>query len=347
MTFSRRQLSVFLCLGVALFACAVVSTTWGKIAVPPLDVLRAITGGATSVPQHGVVINAIRVPRLVTAVLSGAALAIAGLQMQTLFRNPLADPFSLGVSSGASLGVALVVTVSASTTATAFARGLGVLGSFGTVSAAAIGSAVVLLVVAALAQVVRTPAVLLIVGVMIGSAVTAFVSLLLSWTDPRQAQEFISWGLGSFSGTVEDELVVLTACVVLGLTTAALSLKQLNALLLGENYARSVGVNIRRARLSVLLSASLLTGAVTAFCGPIGFIGIAVPHAARRLVGTSNHHVLIPATALAGAVVALCCSIASTLGPYVIPINVITSLIGAPIVVAIVLRSKSIQGLSS
>lgn len=329
-----------------LLVCAVAATTLGRVAVPVADVVNAVLGRPVSQAQYETVVNAIRVPRLLTAAVAGAALAVAGLQMQTMFRNPLADPFSLGVSSGASLGVALVVTAGSVVNGGVLGGALSLLGAFGTVSAAALGSVAVLAVVTVLASIVRAPAVLLIIGVMIGSAVTSLVSLLLVWTDPRQAQEFLTWGMGSFSGTVGDELVVLAACVGVGLVVAVLSAKPMNALLLGENYAQSMGVNVRRTRFVLLLGASLLTGAVTAFCGPIGFVGIAAPHAARRLVATSNHHVLLPATALTGAIAMALCSVASTVGPVVIPINVITSLVGAPIVVALLLRSKTVQGVA-
>lgn len=336
-------------LAVATGVLAVLAVISGSVTIPVGDAVAALFGRPMADPTAQLLVSRVRVPRAATAACAGAALSVAGLQMQTLFRNPLADPFSLGVSAGASLGVAVLITGFGAVGATAgvgFAAGLGVLGRFGTVSAAAIGAAAVLALVLVLARAVRVPTTLLIVGVMIGSAVTAFVSLLLIWTDPQRAQQFISWGLGSFSGTTESDLVVLGGCTALGLAVAALSVKPLNALLLGENYARSLGVDVRRARLVVLVGAALLTGVVTAFCGPIGFIGIAVPHAARRLIGTSDHRVLVPTTILCGASAALACSTLSVLPGQVIPINVITSLIGAPIVVAILLRSKAIQGVS-
>lgn len=188
---------------------------------------------------------------------------------------------------------------------------------------------------------------LLIIGVMLGSAVTALVSVLLVATDPQRAQAFIAWGLGSFSGTSQTDVLILGACTVIGLGAALFTVKPLNALLLGENYARTMGVNVTRARIGVLVGASVLTGAVTAFCGPIGFLGIAVPHAARRIIGISDHRFLVPATIACGASAALACSILSLLPDQVIPINVITSLVGAPVVVAIVLRSRSIQGVAA
>lgn len=345
-----KRVAALAALAVLTVVLALAALVVGSVRLDLGETVRVLLGH-TSDSTTSVLVQRVRLPRMVTATCAGAALGVAGLQMQTLFRNPLADPFSLGVSSGASLGVALLVTgaggVAASLGGETFASGLGALSRFGTVSAAAVGSAVVLLVVLALARVVRVPATLLIIGVMIGSAVTALVSLVLTWTDPQRAQQFIVWGLGSFSATTNDQVTLLLGCTAGGLVVAALAVKPLNALLLGEGYARSMGVDVRRARLVVLLGASVLTGVVTAFCGPIGFLGISVPHSARRLVGTSDHRVLMPATALTGASAALGCSILSLLPGQVIPINVITSLVGAPVVVLILLRSTSVQGVTT
>ncbi|MDO5683774.1 MAG: iron ABC transporter permease [Propionibacteriaceae bacterium] len=345
-TITRRS-GVLVGLTAATLVLALLAVVSGSVALDPVDALRVLVGLEAHDPRVELLVGTVRLPRMTTALCAGAALGVAGLQMQTIFRNPLADPFSLGVSSGASLGVALLITGAGVAVSGSFAAGLGLLGRFGTVSAAALGSAAVLAVLLVLSRGVRVPATLLIIGVMLGSAVTAMVSLLLIWTDPLRAQQYISWGLGSFGGTTNQDLVILVGFTVLGVVVALLSIKPLNALLLGEAYAESVGVNVRRVRVVVLVGASLLTGVVTAFCGPIGFIGIAAPHVARRLIGTSDHRSLLPAAALVGACAALGCSIVSLLPGQVIPINVITSLIGAPIVVAILLRSKSIQGVSA
>lgn len=338
-----RRAGVLLALTVGVGLLALLAVTSGSVALDPVDALRVLVGAQAHDPRVELLVGTVRLPRMATAACAGAALGVAGLQMQTIFRNPLADPFSLGVSSGASLGVALLITGVGSS----FAAGLSLLGRFGTVSAAALGAAGVLTVMLVLSRGVRVPATLLIIGVMLGSAVTALVSLLLIWTDPQRAQQFIAWGLGSFGGTTSRDLAILFGCSAAGLVAALLSIKPLNALLLGEAYARSMGVDVRRARVVVLVGSSLLTGVVTAFCGPIGFIGIAAPHVARRLIGTSDHRSLLPAAALTGACAALGCSIVSLLPGQAIPINVITSLIGAPVVVAILLRSKSIQGVAA
>lgn len=341
MTTKRRALVLGgLTIGTAVAFAVAISV--GSVAVPLSDTVRVLLGLGPQDPRWTVVIETVRLPRAATAALAGAALGVAGLQMQTLFRNPLADPFSLGVSSGASLGVSLTMVGTGG-----FAAGLAAGGRLGVVAAAAAGAAVVLSGILMLARVVRTPVTLLVIGVMVGSAVTALVSLLLTWTDPQRVQQFISWGLGSFSGTTNADLVVFGGVTAAGLLVAALSVKPLNALLLGENYARTMGLDVRRARIITLLSASLLAGGVTAFCGPIGFLGIAVPHVARRLLGTSDHRVLLPATLLAGALTALLCAVASQTPGGVLPINVITSLAGAPVVIVILLRARSLQGVST
>ncbi len=331
-------------LGTSLLAAVVVAVASGSVAVPLGETARILVGLAPDDPRWTVVVESVRLPRALTAALAGAALGVAGLQMQTLFRNPLADPFSLGVSSGASLGVALVVT-GAGTAAGGFTAGFAAAGRVGTVGAAALGGALVLSGILALSRLVRSAVTLLVIGVMAGAAATAVVSLMLTWTDPLRAQQFVAWGLGSFAGTTWADLGVFGPVTLAGLAVAWLSAKPLNALLLGENYARTMGLNVRRARLVTLLGASVLAGAVTAFCGPIGFLGIAVPHVARRLIGTSDHRVLLPATLLCGAVAALLCSVASHLpGGGVLPINVVTALVGAPIVIVVLLRSRRLDG---
>jgi iron complex transport system permease protein len=312
----------------------------GSVNVPLPETLRVLTGGRPHDPRWAVVIDQIRLPRALTAMLAGAALGAAGLQMQTLFRNPLADPYSLGVSSGASLGVALVVAGigGAGGTFTASVAGAG---RFGVVVASSTGAALVLAAVLLLGQWVRSVVTLLVIGVILGSAVSSVVSLLLTWTAPQRAIQYWTWSLGSFSGTSTRDLTVFAPTVTAGLLLALASVKSLNALLLGENYARTLGLRLRRVRAATLLGASLLAGTVTAFCGPVAFLGIAVPHIARRLLATADHRLLLPATLLTGAALALACSIAAELPGtgLVLPINVITALIGAPIVIAVLLRA--------
>ena len=321
---------------VVLFVLAV---ALGPVSVPPADTVRVLAGATPSDPRWSVLIGTVRLPRALTAVLVGAALGVAGALVQTLFRNPLADPYVLGVSSGAGLGVALSL---AAVGGASFTEGLAGVGRLGAVGAAAVGAAAVLGLVLVLARWVRSVVTLLVVGVMVGAATTAVVSLVLVWSDPRIAQQFVVWGLGSVDGTSRADLAVLAPVVAAGLAVAAFSVKPLNALLLGEAHARSVGVPVRRLRATVVLAVALLGGGVTAFCGPIAFVGIAVPHLARLLVDTSDHRVLLPVAALVGAAVVLACVVAGHPPgtEVVVPLNVVTSLVGAPVVIAVLLRSR-------
>jgi iron complex transport system permease protein len=330
-------------LAAAVLALFVLAVALGPVSVPVPDTVRVLAGAAPSDPRWSVVIGTVRLPRALTAVLAGAALAVAGALVQTLFRNPLADPYVLGVSSGAGLGVALSLAAGGAAGATAgFAEGLAGAARLGAVGAAALGAAAVLALVLVLARWVRSVVTLLVVGVMVGAVTTAVVSLVLVWSDPRIAQQYVVWGLGSIDGTGGADLPVLAAVVGAGLVVAGLLVKPLNALLLGEAHARSVGVPVRRLRAAVVVAVALLAGGVTAFCGPIAFVGIAVPHLARLLVDTSDHRVLLPVTALAGAAVVLACSIAGHPPgtETVVPLNVVTSLVGAPVVIAVLLRSR-------
>ncbi|KPM56212.1 iron ABC transporter [Frankia sp. R43] len=323
--------------GMFLLALAV-----GSVSIPLDETLRVLAGRDPHDPRWTVVVREIRLPRALTAGLAGAALGVAGLQMQTLFRNPLADPYSLGVSSGASLGVALVVAGVGGSGGTFTASAAGS-GRYGIVVASAAGAALVLSATLVLAQWVRSVVTLLVIGVILNSAVGSLVSLLLTWTAPQRAIQYWMWSLGSFAGTSNGDLAVFAPIVGVGLLVALLTVKPLNALLLGENYARTLGLRLRRVRAATLLGASLLAGSVTAFCGPVAFLGIAVPHIARRLLGTADHRVLVPATILTGAALSLACSIGSQLPgtDQVLPINVITALIGAPIVIAVLLRARA------
>ena len=253
----------------------------------------------------------------------------------------------LGVSAGAGLGVALVTTLGTAGAMAGFAGGgpgtvLGPIGRLGTVAAAATGAGAVLGIVLLLSRAARSVTALLVIGVMLGSMVTSLVSLLLVWTDPRSAQQFLVWGLGSVDGVATGELPLLGGVVAVGLVAVGLLAKPLDGLLLGDDYARTAGVDVARLRGVVLVVAALLAGVVTAFCGPIGFLGIAVPHLARLAVGTSRHRVLIPATALTGALVGLACAIVGHPPGTntVLPLNVVTSLVGAPVVIAVLLRAR-------
>lgn len=276
----------------------------------------------------------IRLPKTLTAIFAGAALSISGLMMQTLFRNPLAGPYILGISSGAGLGVALC-------TLTGSLLGIGVLtGTLSLAMAAMIGATLVLLLVVSVARRVRDNVTLLIVGMMIGSVASAVVNLLQNFANPDALKLFIVWTFGSLMSVGWSELVVLAVLAVVATAMIIGLLKPLDGLLMGENYARGLGIPVERVRLFIILTTSLLSGSVTAFCGPIAFIGVAVPHMARGLYQTSNHRSLIPAVALLGADTLLVCDVVTSLSHNPLPISSLSALIGAPIILSVILRKR-------
>ena len=286
-------------------------------------------GELSSMEQQ--ILHAIRLPKAVTAILAGASLSIAGLIMQTLFRNPLAGPYTLGVSSGASLGVALLTMMSVfSIQFSAFSIPL----------AAVIGASLVLLLVLAVSKRVTNNVSLLIVGLMFGSIAGALVSLLQNFANPDALKLFIVWTLGSLSSVGWGDMSLLVPILLVGAFFVLLALKPLNGLLLGEDYARGLGINVSRTRLYIVLATGLLAGGVTAFCGPIAFIGVAVPHIARGVFNTSNHRVTVPASALIGACLLLVCDVLCSLFAYPLPISTVSALFGAPVIIWIILKQK-------
>ncbi|MDH6282060.1 iron ABC transporter permease [Prescottella agglutinans] len=339
---SRRAVLVLVGLAVATVVLFLLALIVGPVRVPLADTIRVVLGAEPSDPRWQVVVHELRLPRAITAVLVGAALGVAGLQMQTLFRNALADPYVLGASSGASLGVALVVITAGAAGSASFTAGLAGMGRAGVVLAAAGGAAIVLMLVLMLSRWVRSSVTLLLVGVMVGSATTAIVSVLLVYADPVRAQLFLLWGLGSFASTTWSDLALMAPVVLVAVAVALATVRPLNALLLGEGYARTMGIDVRRTRLITLLAASVLAGVTTAFCGPIGFLGLAVPHLARLAVGTSDHRTLMPTVMLMGSAVALTCGIVSQVpnSDRVLPLNAVTAMIGAPIVITVLIRAR-------
>jgi iron complex transport system permease protein len=338
---TNREAMSLAALVVALGAAFLLSLAWGSTPIPLSGVVSALFGASLDAAPVAIV-NAIRLPRAVTAMLAGASLGIAGLQMQTLFRNPLADPFALGISSGASLGVALVVLGSGYGPASAFGTAMGMRGDALITAAAIAGAAVVLVLVVVVSNHVANPTTVLILGLMFGYAVSAIVTVLVGASQPERLQQWAQWGFGSFSGVTWQRLRLFAPLTLSGVLIASATTKQLNALLLGENYARSMGLPVRQARLLTMLGASVLGAVVTAFCGPISFLGIAVPHLCRGLFGTSDHRVLVPAVVLMGSALALVAQIISLLpgSAGVLPLNAVTSLLGAPVVVAVLLRTR-------
>ena len=281
------------------------------------------------------ILHAIRLPKALTAIMAGASLSVAGLIMQTLFRNPLAGPYTLGVSSGASLGVAFLTMLG------------GVLSTFnvqlstiGLPISAVLGASLVLLLVLAVSKRVTSNVSLLIVGMMFGSIAGALVSLLQNFANPDALKLFIVWTLGSLSSVGWADMGMLVPVLLLGTLFVLLSLKPLNGLLLGEDYARGLGINVSRTRLFIVLATGLLAGGVTAFCGPIAFIGVAVPHIARGLFHSSNHRITIPASALIGACLLLVCDVLCSLFIYPLPISTVSALFGAPVIIWIILKNK-------
>ena len=329
---------------VALVGVFLLSLTLGSVEIPLKDILKILVGGDVERRTWSTIVLKFRLPKAITATLAGSALAVAGLQMQTLFRNPLADPYVLGINSGASLGVALVVLSVgvAGVSATSMLAGLGLAGNFGLVAAASIGAGLLLGLMLIVAGRVRSTMTLLIMGLMVGYAASALVSLLLYFSIAERIQAYISWTFGSFGGVTWSQLQVLAPVVIVALITGLALAKSLNALLLGETYARSMGLNVRRARLGIIASAAVLSGAITAFCGPVGFIGIAVPHLCRGLFYTSDHRILLPASALLGAILALGADIIAQMPgtQIVLPLNAVTALIGAPVVAWVILRGS-------
>jgi len=280
------------------------------------------------------ILHAIRLPKAVTAVLAGASLSVAGLIMQTLFRNPLAGPYTLGVSSGASLGVAMLTMMGTVLSPFTFHLSLGL------PIAACIGAIAVLLLVLAVSKRVTSNVSLLIVGMMFGSIAGALVSLLQNFANPDALKLFIVWTLGSLSSVGWSDMTLLLPILLLGTLFVLLSLKPLNGLLLGEDYARGLGINVSRTRLFIVLATGLLAGGVTAFCGPIAFIGVAVPHIARGIFRTSNHRITIPASALIGACLLLVCDVLCSLAIYPLPISTVSALFGAPVIIWIILKNN-------
>ena len=320
---------IFVVLSLAVAMLFAADLAVGSVRVPLGEVWDALAGGEGATAK---MIRNIRLVKALTALLAGAALAVSGLQMQTVFRNPLAGPYILGISSGASLGVALFILGGA--TALPFLSDMGIAG------AAWVGSAAILAVIAVVSRRIKDIMVILILGMMFSSGVSAVVQILQYLSREEALKTFVVWTMGSLGDVTWQQLWMLAAAVAAGMLLAVVSIKSLNLLLLGEQYARTMGLDVGRSRLLVFLSTTLLAGTVTAFCGPVGFIGLAMPHVARMLCRNADHRVLLPASALMGSAVLLLCDIVSKM--LALPLNSITAIIGIPIVVWVVVRNKSI-----
>jgi len=329
----------FIALIIVLLICFLTNISLGSVYIPLKDVFNSLIGNAIEQDTSQHIINNYRLPKAITAILVGSGLGISGLLMQTLFRNPLAGPFVLGISSGASLGVALIIL------------GSGLFGGAFTslfiskwsiVTAASLGSFLVLLAVLMVSIKVRDTMAILIIGLMFASITAAIVSVLSYFGSAEQLQQYIFWGFGSLGNLSWNELFIFSIIFCFGIVLSIISIKSLNTLLLGENYAISLGLNIKRSRLIIIAATSLLAGTITAFAGPIAFIGLAIPHLTRQIFNTSNHKILLPAVFLLGAVVMLICDSIAQLpnADYTLPINAITALIGAPVVIWLLVRKR-------
>ena len=330
-----RSTTLFIILSLLLVILFVLDLLIGSVHIPLRDILGTLFGGDVDASTRLIVLD-IRLIKAIVAILTGMALSVSGLQMQTLFRNPLAGPYVLGISSGASLGVAIFILgmplLGVATNST--------LSSVGTAGAAWLGSALILAFVASVSTRIKDIMVILILGMMISSGVSAVVQILQYLSNEEALKSFVIWTMGSLGDVTTNQLHLMLPAVLLGLVVSVAVIKPLNLLLLGEQYARTMGLNVRRSRYFIFLSTTLLAGTVTAFCGPIGFVGLAIPHIARMLFSNADHRVLLPATALCGAVVLLGCDIISKC--LTLPINTITALLGIPIVIWVVIHNKSI-----
>ena len=329
----------FIILIVLLIVCFFVNISLGSVSIPLKAIVNSLIGNATDQETWQLIIQNYRLPKALTAIIVGSGLGISGLLMQTLFRNPLAGPFVLGISSGASLGVALVILGS-----NIFGGVLAALmiSKWGIVLAASIGSFLVLIAVLLVSLKVQDTMAILIIGLMFASITAAIVSVLSFFGSAEQLQQYIFWGFGSLGNLTWDDLIILLSIYSIGLILGIASIKSLNTFLLGENYAKSLGLNLKQSRFLIIIATSLLAGTITAFTGPIAFIGLAIPHLTRQVFNTSNHKILLPAVFLFGAIVMLICDIIAQLphSDYTLPINAITSLVGAPVVIWLLVRKR-------
>ena len=335
----RKNGYIFIGLFLLMLILALLDVSCGSVWISPLSTFNSQLSTLNSQ-----LLLHLRLPKMLTAILAGASLSVAGLMMQTLFRNPLAGPYILGVSSGASLGVALVTMCGTFLTLNSQLSTLNFqLSTFNSqliATSAIIGSMLTMLLVMAFARRIRSNVTLLIVGMMVGNIAGALVNMIQNFANPDSLKLFVVWTLGSLSGVSWEELPTLAIGIAIAAIIVLMLIKPLNGLLLGEDYARGLGIHVERTRWMMVLASCLLAGSVTAFCGPIAFIGVAVPHIARGIFATSNHRLTVPASALIGANILLVCDILCNLGTYSLPISTMSALFGAPIILWIVLKKK-------
>ena len=337
-TTKHRSTVTLIALSLLVIVLLPLNLVFGSIDIPLSEVVNALIGEPVAKHTWETILIETRLPMALTATLAGAALAVSGLLLQTTFDNPLAGPSILGVSTGSSLGVAIVMLAMGGVVSESISSYLGIL------LGAIVGAAVVILVLLFFSSIVKSTAMLLIIGIMVGYLTSSAISLLNFFSTQEGVHSFVIWGMGNFTGVTLDRLPLFSILILVSLLLSFMLVKPLNALLLGARYAENLGVSIKATRNKLLLLSGILTAIVTAFCGPIGFLGLIVPHIARLALRSSNHTVLLPATALAGAVIALLCNLISVLPASwgVIPINAITPVIGVPIIIYIIVNRKKI-----
>ncbi|MDE6153481.1 MAG: iron ABC transporter permease [Muribaculaceae bacterium] len=328
----RRTITLFSLSGALVLLLFVVDLFTGSVSITASQIWNALTGGDCPEATARIIID-IRLVKALVALLAGAALSVSGLQMQTLFRNPLAGPYVLGISSGASLGVALFIMGAPALSMSAIMSSVGIAG------AAWIGAAAVLVIIAAASRRIKDIMVILILGMMFSSGISAVVQIIQYLSRESALKAYVIWTMGSLGDVTTWQLYILIPAIIAGLVLAIATIKPLNLLLLGEEYAVTMGLNVRRSRNLIFLSTTLLAGTITAFCGPIGFIGLAMPHVTRMIFRNSDHRILLPATALTGAAIMLICDIVSK--QYTLPVNSVTSMLGIPVVIWVVLSNAN------
>jgi len=313
---------------------------YGAVKIPIGDVLGILIGDGSQKESWNMIVLYSRLPQCITSLLAGAGLAISGLLLQTLFKNPLAGPSILGISDGANLGVAVMMLYSGGMVG-------GITGGtyFSMIAAALAGSLAVLALIIYFSRKVRSNVMLLIIGIMIGYLASSIISILNYHAAADKVHQFVMWGMGDFTGVSVEKLPYFAFFTILGLIYSLLLIKPLNALLLGEMYAANLGIKIKSVRISILLCTGILTAAITAFCGPVSFIGLAVPHVARMLLGTSNHTHLVPVTILSGSCIAMLCNMLTVIpgSNALLPLNAVTPIIGAPIIIYVIINRKNLQ----
>lgn len=340
---NKQVLLFYPLLSIVLLLLFLGSLVYGAVSIPIGSVVDILLGNDTGRPAWQNIVIQSRLPQAITALMAGASLAISGLLLQTLFRNPLAGPSILGISDGANLGVAAVMLY--------FGGSLSqvsdwpVSGYFAVILAAFLGASIILSIIIYFSAKVKNNVMLLIIGIMIGYMASSLISILNYYASADKVHAFVMWGLGNFSGVSLKQLPIFGSFTLIGLFLAVLLIKPLNAFLLGEMYAANLGIKIKRTRVFILVCTGLLTATTTAFCGPISFIGLAVPHMARLMLGSSNHKSLVPVTMLTGACVALFCNMLMVVpgSNTILPLNAVTPMLGAPVIIYVIINRKNIQ----